>query len=302
MQEGLIFDIERFAIHDGPGIRTLVFMKGCPLRCLWCDNPESQKVSPELALFVGKCIGCGKCLEVCAEGAIYKYGDELRFDWERCTNCGKCAEVCPSEAKKLIGKRVTVEWLVDEIMKDLVFYQKSGGGVTIGGGEPLLQFEFVRQVLEECRKRGISTAIETCGHGEWNQVEKVLDYTDLVLFDIKHMDAKRHRALTGISNDLILENARKISSNGSPKIMIRIPVIPTLNDSEENIVDVARFVSRLGNIEEVNLLPYHRLGESKYEQLGREYKLKDLEPLDENGVQGFKEILESYGLKVQVGG
>jgi pyruvate formate lyase activating enzyme len=300
-KKGLISDIERFAIHDGPGIRTLVFMKGCPLRCLWCDNPESQRNTPELAFFPDKCVGCGRCLEVCPEGAIYKYGDEIKFDRRRCKDCGKCAQSCPSGARKLIGNYVTADWLLGEIMKDYIFYQKSGGGVTIGGGEPLSQPDFVRELLRRCRQQGIATAIETCGYGSWEQLEKILEYVDLVLFDIKHIDPERHSELTGVSNELILENAQRISTSGF-KMTIRIPFIPGINDTDSNIASLAKFITALGNTGEVDLLPYHRLGETKYEQLGRKYKLRGILPPEQDSLQPAREILERYGLKVRTGG
>ncbi|MBC7189169.1 glycyl-radical enzyme activating protein [Candidatus Aerophobetes bacterium] len=296
--KGLVFDIQRYSIHDGPGIRSLVFMKGCPLSCLWCSNPESQSSHQEIMFTPIKCIGCGRCIEVCPTGAA---GKKNPLDAQSlCVVCGRCVEVCPSGARRIVGRYMTVDEVMKEVEKDLLFYFSSKGGVTVSGGEPLMQAEFVAMLLKKCREKGIHTAIETCGYGKWEDFEKILKYTDLVLYDIKHIDTQKHRELTGAGNELILENARKIS-NLNIEMIIRVPVIPGCNDSPENMKAIATLAKSL-KVKEVHLLPYHRLGESKYERLGRKYRLKGLSSLDKNDLSEHKKIIESYNLKVEIGG
>jgi len=260
--KGVIFNIERYSIHDGPGIRTLVFMKGCPLRCLWCANPESQKRLPEVGFAEKNCIKCGRCLELCPVGAITESRKGREINREVCTSCGKCAEVCPTGALILWGREMTVKEVMEEVQKDIPFYLTSGGGVTISGGEPMMQSEFVGILLEECHRNGLHTAIETSGYANWESFERVLRHLNLVFYDLKQMDPVKHKEFTGVSNKLILENAKKIDSKGISMI-IRIPIIPGYTDSEENIREIAKFTKELKTVREVNLLPYHRLGESK---------------------------------------
>jgi len=296
--KGLVFDIQRYSIHDGPGIRTLIFMKGCPLSCLWCCNPESQSPRQEIMFTPIKCIGCGRCIEVCPTGAA---GKKNPLDAQSlCVVCSRCVEVCPSGARRTVGRYMTVDEVIKEVEKDLPFYFSSNGGVTVSGGEPLMQAEFVAMFLKKCREKGIHTAVETCGYGRWEDFEKILKYTDLVLYDIKHTDTQKHKELTGVGNELILENARKVS-NLNIEMIIRVPVIPGCNDSPENMKATATLAKSL-KIKEVHLLPYHRLGESKYERLGRKYRLKGLSPLDKNDLSEHKKIIESYNLKVEIGG
>lgn len=297
--KGLVFDIQRYSIHDGPGIRTLVFMKGCPLSCLWCCNPESWSSSQEIMVSSTKCIGCKRCIEVCPTGAAEKKNPlEAR---NLCVVCGTCVEACPSTARQLAGHRMSLEEVVEEVEKDRLFYQRSGGGVTVTGGEPLMQADFVRMLLKRCKEKGIHTALETCGYAKWEDFKKVLEYVDLLLYDIKHMNTERHRELTGVGNVLILQNARQVARLRKDMI-IRVPIIPDCNDSVENMEAVAQFAKALKGVEEIHLLPYHRLGESKYERLGRSYKLRGVGPLDKESLSKQKKIIESYDLKVQVGG
>jgi pyruvate formate lyase activating enzyme len=298
---GLIFSIERFAIHDGPGIRTLVFFKGCPLRCMWCDNPESQLARPEIAYYTSKCVRCYRCLRVCPTGAIEKSMEGPKTNREICNGCGICVEVCPTGARRLIGKFLRIEEVMEVLKKDTIFYRKSGGGVTLSGGEPLAQPVFTRKLLEELSWYGIHTAIETSGYAEWPIVKGVISRADLVLYDIKHMESSRHKAYTGVYNDIILENVRRISDLGVP-LILRIPVIPSLNDSLANIKKIAMLARELDNCEEIHLLPYHRLGVSKYKFLEREYALEDLSEPDEKKILELKRIFQSEGLKTVVGG
>jgi pyruvate formate lyase activating enzyme len=297
--KGLIFDIQRYSIHDGPGIRTLVFMKGCPLSCLWCCNPESESPSQEIMVTPTKCIGCGRCVEVCPTGAAKKK-DPLEAR-ELCIVCGSCVETCPSTARQLVGHYMSLDEVIEEVEKDLLFYQHSGGGITVTGGEPLMQADFVRMLLKSCEEKGIHTALETCGYAKWEDFKKVLEYVDLMLYDIKYMDSGRHRELTGAGNELILQNAKKVAKLGKDMI-IRVPVIPDCNDSLENMEAIAEFARTSREIQEVHLLPYHRLGESKYDRLGKDYRLKGVKPLDKESLSKQKKIIESYNLKVQVGG
>jgi pyruvate formate lyase activating enzyme len=300
--KGLIFNIQRYSIHDGPGIRTLVFMKGCPLRCLWCDNPEGQLMHPEILFSKARCIKCWKCVDACPVNAIAKQRDTIKIDRKTCNNCRKCAEICYAEAIRIAGKWVTVEEVLNEIKKDTVFYEVSHGGITVGGGEPTMQTEFVTQLLKACKEHGINTAIETCGYTKWKNLQKMLKYLDLIFYDIKHMDSEKHQILTGKPNELILENLKKLSRETVP-IIIRIPLVPGYNDQEENIKSTANFVRKLGdNIVRVEILPYHRLGIAKYKQLGREYQLNDVKPLSKEQLQDVANIIEAYDLEVQIGG
>ena len=296
---GLIFDIQRCSIHDGPGIRSLVFMKGCPLNCLWCSNPESQSPSQEVMVTSTKCIGCGKCIEVCPTGAAKKK-NPLEAKW-LCVVCGSCVEACPSTARQMIGQYMSLNEVMKEVEKDILFYQRSKGGVTVSGGEPLMQADFVRILLKSCQEKGIHAAIETCGFAKWKDFKKVLEYVDLVLYDIKHMDTQKHKELTGVGNELILQNAKKVAELGK-KMIIRVPVIPDINDSLENMKSIAKFVRTLSGVTKIHLLSYHRLGESKYNRLGKKYALKEIKPLDKESLSEQKKIIESYNLRVQIGG
>ena len=287
---GLIFNIQRFSIHDGPGCRTLVFFKGCPLRCLWCCNPEGQRGSPEIFFHRMKCIRCGTCLEVCPEGAIRELNEVERIDRERCTLCGECTSRCPPHALEMKGEFLSVEQVMDEVKKDWLFYRNSGGGVTLGGGEPAAQANFAQALLKECRKEDIHTAVETCGYANWSNIKKILDYTDLFLYDIKVMDPYDHKEYTGKGNELILQNARRIAEHGVP-LIIRVPVIPRYNDSEENIKRIVRFAKGLKSDMDVELLPYHRFGESKYEAMGRTYQLTGVQSLSDEEIENLKSIV-----------
>jgi len=296
--KGLIFNIQKFSIHDGHGIRTLIFMKGCPLRCAWCCNPESQSFSEDLMYVKTNCIGCRKCVGACREKAINSM--TLESDKALCTVCGACAEICYANARKMAGKRVTVDELVIEIEKDRIFYRNSRGGVTVGGGEPTSQPEFVTALLKECKRLNIHTAIETCGYGHWDRIGPVFDYVDQIFFDLKHLDDERHKAITGVSNHLILENARRVASLGKETIF-RIPLVPGHNDTEENIAATGRFIRELeapSGCIKVEVLPYHRLGADKYVWLSKEYPLGQTKIPEKQSVQRYKGLLKSLGCDV----
>jgi len=300
--KGKVYDIQRFAIHDGPGIRTLIYMKGCPLRCLWCSTPQTQKSSPDLLYIETNCKKSLHCVAECPEKAI-KFSDKENIEINRdlCNSCGLCVDACPNQALKLVGEPTTVEQLFQEVMKDSNFYRRSGGGVTIGGGEATMQHEFVAALLKKCKEMYVHTAMETCGYVKWEQFEKILEHIDLLYFDIKHMDSRIHEEITGVPNELILENAKKASE--IRPIIIRIPLIPGLNDSEENLLSTAEFAFELGeNLLRIELLPYHKFGTGTYEQLGREYKLKDIESPSEEYMNKLKKLIESCDVKVQIGG
>ena len=304
MTKGIIVNIERFAVHDGPGIRTVIFVKGCPLRCQWCSTPESQTISLEMGYFVNKCLRCAKCAEVCPLKAItVSSSGEILTDRLLCDDCGKCVEVCTTGARKMVGKEVTLEQIVAEVEKDSIFYWNSGGGITLSGGEPTMQPKFSLEILRACKERGIHTAMETCGYVEWDILDEMLKYLDLVYFDIKHVLSEEHERLTGKKNELILENCRKIVANYPDlELIIRIPVIPGYNDSDENIESTAKFVHQLEKAVRLELLPYHKFGVHMYRVLLRAYPLLDVEPPSEDRMHDLEELAKLCGIKVQIGG
>ena len=296
---GSIFNIERYAVHDGPGIRTIVFLKGCPLRCTWCQNPEGQRKKPELAVFPDKCIGCGRCLEVCPTGAATEAEGNPQMDWSLCRGCLECARVCPGGARKAIGWNAGPEEVLAEVLKDLPFYRRSGGGVTLSGGDPVTQIGFSTRILALCKEHGLHTAIETCGHAPWEEFERVLAHTDFVLLDLKHMDPERHRSETGTGNERILENAERIARTGK-EMVIRVPVIPGYNDDMKNILATVRFVRGLQSVKKIELLPYHTLGIAKYGRMGWKYGLEETEPLAEENLGPLKNLIREAGLECGV--
>lgn len=291
-KKGLIFNIQRFSIHDGPGIRTVVFFKGCPMRCLWCHNPEGQFFKREMVFWEERCIECGTCRKTCSNSAIEKP--------ENCTFCGRCVEECPAEAREIAGREMTVEEVMTEIKKDMVFYEESSGGITFSGGEPLYQSNFLISLLRRCKEEGIFTAIETCGYSSWDVLLSVSKYTDLFLFDLKVMDEELHKKFIGVSNKIILENLVKLSSNHK-NILIRIPVVPGVNDNIENIDKISDFVLSLG-IKEVHLLPFHSAGIEKYKRLRREYKFIVEDQRIKDGLNLFSSILREKKITVRIGG
>lgn len=292
---GLISHIQRFSVHDGPGIRDLIFIKGCPLRCQWCSNPETQNRYAELTYNENRCIGpieCGRCVKVCEVGAIKELGERrIGIDRKLCSNCGKCVEVCVADSLKLFGNFMSIDNILKIVEEDSAFYTRSEGGITVSGGDPLSQAEFVRDLLEECHRYGIDTAIETSGYGEWEDIENVCTYANLIFYDIKCMDSKKHRAFTGVANELILENLKKLSTcfRQTP-IIVRTPIIPGFNNSEGDIEAIVDFLTEINNLKEYELLPYHGFGEPKYLQLGRKYLLSGFQAPSEKEMSPLRSV------------
>lgn len=311
---GRVYDIQGFTVNDGPGIRTEVFLKGCPLRCLWCHSPESQSFEPQVAWFEMRCIGvdnCGQCLDACPAGALKegetKYSQTekaeiklVRIDRERCDNCGRCTRACPAQALCMAGTDMTVAEVMERVEKDRPYYRKSGGGLTVSGGEAMSQFPFLLALLRENRQRGLTSCLDTTGYARWERYEEILPFVDLFLYDLKHMDSDVHRTLTGVPNELILENAKRLAAGGA-FLQIRIPIVPGYNDSEENLRATSAFCAEIASsVEVVQILPYHRLGMAKYERLQKKYELESIVPPTDDHMQWCKGLIESYGLPVKI--
>jgi pyruvate formate lyase activating enzyme len=296
--KAIIVNIQRFSLHDGPGIRTLVFFKGCPLNCRWCANPECISPAPQLGFSKLLCNRCGNCFSACPPGAILAGREGLpEIDRERCTVCGRCVEVCPEKALTIYGREVALEELFEEVCRDRSFYRHSGGGVTVSGGEATLQADYVTALFKLCREAGIETAVETCGCVNPVKFRKVLELTDFVLYDLKLLDDRRHRELTGRSNAPILRNARLVVDRGVP-VQFRMPLVPGLNDDPENIKATAGFLQRLNAdaCRSIELIPYHRLGVGKYEAIGREYPLLGLESAGPEEIELARKRFEEQGI------
>jgi pyruvate formate lyase activating enzyme len=291
---GVVFNIQRFSIHDGPGIRTTVFLKGCPLRCGWCSNAESLSPHPEIITRDVKCIRCGKCVEACSQQAIAVV--------ENTRIIMTCAEVCPAGAIVAAGKHMTVSEVMDTVERDASFYRRSGGGMTLSGGEPLVQWQFALKLLQEAKTRGLHTALDTTGHADWKVLDEILNFTDLVLYDVKHPNSAKHQEATGVPNERILDNLRKTLAKPGPRVWVRHPVIPRFSDSEEELEELCKLVLNLKpSVEKISLLPYHRFGESKYAAMGRAYPWKEIPTISDEQMKSFKELVESHGIAVDVG-
>lgn len=296
MTYGTIFDIKRYAINDGPGIRTAVFMKGCPLNCWWCHNPEGQSPRPQLIFRANRCKGAQACLQACPLGAI-SWNESSITDWGTCDQCGKCAEVCFSGAREIIGRKVTVSELMEEIGRDIPFYDQSGGGVTFTGGEPLLQVRFLRDALLECKKQNIHTTVDTSGQTSWSNLLSILPMVDLFLYDIKHMDADKHVIYTSTSNRKIMNNLSNLAEEKAA-IIVRIPLIPGINDDEQNLVQTAMYLASLPHLQGVELMPYHEIGVAKYQALGMQYKMGETPTPTNVQITSVEDIFSSYKLPV----
>lgn len=293
MLQGMVFDIKHYALHDGPGIRTTVFLMGCPLSCWWCHNPESMRPLPGLLLHPERCIECGRCHASCHSDAI--------DDTARCCHCGACVSACPAEARELVGRTIAVEQVMTELRKDIPFYDQSGGGVTFSGGEPVCQPGFLLALLDHCRLEEIHTVVDTSGYAEPNIIREVAKRTDLFLYDLKHMDPCKHQLLTGVTNDLILENLKRLATAGA-KIRIRMPIIPGINDDRTNIDATGSYLASLPGVRAIDILPYHSSAGEKYRKLGLVYRLPRLIPPSDLRMQEVAAWLRSYGLTVRIGG
>lgn len=300
VNNGFIFDIKRYAVHDGPGIRTTIFLKGCPLRCWWCHNPEGISQAKALMFFEYKCMQCKTCVGVCPTGAISFENGVHHIDRLRCNNCGICSDACPTEALRHAGAIITIEELMKEIEKDVLLYDNSGGGVTFSGGEPLFQHKFLREALRECKKRDIHTVLDTSGYASPDVFSTVLDYVDVFLFDLKLADDEEHRKYTGVSNSLIKDNLRMLVDTGrGHDVILRFPVIPGITDTEKNVDGLVKFVSSLKGINEIDLLPFHDISE-KYNRLGIEYKMPVRQAPSQEKLKYIKERFEEIGLYVKI--
>ena len=293
---GIIFDIKRFAIHDGPGIRTTVFCKGCPLNCAWCHNPESIGPKPEISFMPDRCIGCGHCLDACAQGAHRMNGSQRVYDRDRCIVCGTCAETCYAEALELVGREVTVGEVVDEVIRDRPFYETSGGGMTVSGGEPVAQFDFTHALLAEAKGQGLHTCLDTSGLTSWDRLAALRELVDLFLYDVKDTDPERHERFTGVKLAPILSNLRQLDEAGA-QIILRCPMIPEVNTDDGHLVRIAELATSLAGLVHVNLLPYHRLGVSKDARMGYDRaSLTDAPPSDEE-VEAWLARLGDLGVR-----
>lgn len=295
-----IFNIERFAIHDGPGIRTTVFFKGCPLRCPWCANPESQKQIRQLQYQKNKCVTCLNCVKHCFSGAITFEDGRIVIDRDKCKSCGACVSNCPNSALTWIGEEKSVDEIYAEIIKDKDYYDASGGGVTLSGGEVMVQWKAAKELLQLAKAAGIHTAVETCGDVSAEAFEELAEYVDLFLYDVKHMDAEKLRLVTGGNLERILENLSYLAERRTSEVIIRMPVIPGFNDEKRVIMQIFEQAQMLG-IHEVHLLPYHTLGIHKYEQLGTAYQMPD-QGIPKEELEPYVNLGEQMGLKVCIGG
>jgi len=304
MMNGRILRIEKLSCYDGDGLRTVVFLKGCPLRCAWCSTPESHHQHTDFGVQKERCTRCFTCIETCPNGAISFHEESASFttDRDRCDDCGHCISGCLPGARSSYGYTASVESTVKEVAKDSLFYMHSGGGVTISGGEPFTQTEFLCSLLENCMMLGINTAIETSGYTSYVNMEKALPFVDTLFYDLKHMDVDIHREITGVRNDIILGNLLKADRNASHlSLIVRMPVIPNINDSDENVLAMGRFCKKLKKLREIQLLPYHRLGIETYKRLALPYSLEHVPAYDHAELKNKAALLTKMGIPTRIG-
>lgn len=296
-----IFNIQRYSIHDGPGIRTTVFFKGCPLSCKWCHNPESISSETQIIRNEINCTLCGSCIIACPTKALTMTNDNIEFDRSKCITCGTCEEVCYHSAIKIAGKKMSVEEVFKEILKDKIFYEESGGGVTFSGGEPLLQSKFLMKLAKRCKEAGIHTTLDTSGFSNWENLKDVIKYIDLILYDFKIVDDDKHKKYVGASNKKIIDNLIKIK-NENVNIFLRLPIIKGVNDSLDEANEIVQIINGIKNISQINILEYHKMGMEKYPRLGKQYELTGEEKPDEMFINSLKKLYEENGFRVIIGG
>lgn len=286
---GTIFDIKHFAVHDGPGVRTTVFLKGCPLECWWCHNPEGISTHNEIVFYDQKCIECNKCVETCKQNAVKATKQGIKTVWENCIACGECVKECPTGARQRVGRELTVKALMEKIKKQVIYYDTSGGGVTFSGGEPLMQPTFLKKVLKRCKEEKIHITLDTSGYASPALFQSFIDYVDLFLYDIKLLDESQHQKYTGVSNHLIKRNLEALVEEGRGEdVILRFPVVPGITDTTENLQKLAQFVSSLQSVREIDLLPFHNVAE-KYKRLGKKHKMEGCSSISQVKVRNIKE-------------
>ena len=301
MTTGVIFDIKKFAIHDGPGIRTTVFFKGCPLACRWCHNPEGWNITTQHIHHPERCLGCGECIQLCPHHAIEASHNGMLWDDQSCRECRTCVETCPSEAHEFIGQSVSIDEVVEKVKKDIVFYDTSHGGITLSGGEPLLQAEFLINLLKACGQLELHRTVDTTGYADAEVVLAVAEHTELFLYDLKHMDPQKHISYTGVSNEKILNNIKLLARQGAD-VTVRIPVIPGFNVDDENIQRTGAFVSSLPGIKKISLLPFHNAASGKYTRLGVHCYSSEIQIPTRREINDLADHLGNFGLQVKIGG
>lgn len=298
--DGLIFNIQKFSVHDGPGIRTTVFFKGCPLNCWWCHNIESQSFEKDPMLRRDLCDGCGACVASCPQGAIGIEKGRALTDPGACVRCGQCVVYCPQNGRSICGRSMSAGEILREVAKDKVFYEQSGGGVTFSGGEPLAQIDLLVELLQGCREQGFHAVVDTSGYAPWSHLERIIGLTDLFLYDVKLMDDEAHARFTGVSNETILENLRRLALE-TDRIFIRFPVIPGINDDEANLAATVAYLKTI-RFQQINLLAYHGMGRGKASQLGLSYKMEGTAPPSPQRMEQIRTLFESAGFKAVIGG
>jgi pyruvate formate lyase activating enzyme len=293
-ESGMVLDIVRFSLHDGPGIRTTIFLKGCPLSCKWCHNPESQSYKPQLSFDSSKCTNCLDCIPICPTHALSATSGKLAVSFELCNACGDCVQTCPTDAFKIYGRLRTTDDVISIVLKDLAYYKNSGGGMTISGGEPMAQFKFTLDLLKAAKRNGVHTCVETCGYAPTERFSQLLDYVDIFLYDYKETDPVTHKRLTGVSNRLILKNLDFLY-NQKANIILRCPIIPGINDTEEHLSGIRSLYKKYPNLGAVEILPYHNMGKTKAERIGATYELRDIATATREQGLRWVSLLRGYG-------